>query len=185
MRSMNGRRFTNVPGVGGRESAPGEFMPWRIIVTAIGISQTAWLCPQVSLPGGSRSGPPPLSGRGRRAAELSQLTKRLNEATLRRPPGKARLAPGDVETSSPIACIPAVRYNYRQPALPKYRKGQPRGTRVQNRRSYRPRASGSRVKRPRLSVELFEKAQLQLQRNAKSPAGCISPPPAGTCCGRW
>ena len=62
------------------------------------------------------------------------------------------------------------RYNYRQPVLPKYRKAdETRMHYLKTGRSYRPPQDWVWSEAPALiTLELFEKAQLQLQRNAET-----------------
>ena len=61
------------------------------------------------------------------------------------------------------------RYNYRQPVLPKYRKvDETQLHYLKTGRSYRPPQDWVWSEAPAIiPVELFEKAQLQLQRNAE------------------
>jgi site-specific DNA recombinase len=100
-----------------------------------------------------------------------QLTKRLNEARTPTPSGKTsvwhcatvrNLLTNRVYTGQ-------ARYNYRQPVLPKYRKTEETHlSYLKTGRSYRPPQEWVWSEAPAiLPVELFEKAQLQLHRNAE------------------
>ena len=100
-----------------------------------------------------------------------QLTRRLNEACTPTPSRKSRVwHPATVRNIlTNRVYTGTARYNYRQPALPKYRQGADAQLHAQKTgRSYRPTSEWIESEAPAIiSVELFEKAQLQLQRNAE------------------
>ena len=100
-----------------------------------------------------------------------QLTKRLNAAHTPTPLKKNQVwHPATVRNILTNRVYTGVaRYNYRQPALPKYRKGASAPESVSKTgRSYRPASEWIESEAPAIiAVELFEKAQLQLQRNAE------------------
>ena len=100
-----------------------------------------------------------------------QLTKRLNEAHLPPPLQKNQVwHPATVRNILTNRVYTGVaRYNHRQPALPQYRKGATTPESVaKTGRSYRPASEWIESEAPAIiTVELFEKAQLQLQRNAE------------------
>jgi site-specific DNA recombinase len=111
--------------------------------------------------------------RGLVEEELScrQLTKRLNEAHLPPPLRKNQVwQPATVRNILTNRVYTGVaRYNYRQPALPQYRKDVPAlVSTAKTGRNYRPMEEWIESEAPAIiTVELFEKAQLQLQRNAE------------------
>ena len=100
-----------------------------------------------------------------------QLTKRLNETHRPTPSGKNQVGqPGTVHNIlTNRIYMGQARYNYRHPALPKYRK--------KDETQLHSLMTGHRVRPSQewvwseapaiISPELFEKAQLQLQRNAE------------------
>jgi site-specific DNA recombinase len=100
-----------------------------------------------------------------------QLTKRLNEAHLPPPLRKNQVwHPATVRNILTNRVYTGVaRYNRRQPALPQYRKGaKAPASGAKPGRSYRPVNEWIESEAPAIiAVELFEKAQLQLQRNAE------------------
>jgi site-specific DNA recombinase len=100
-----------------------------------------------------------------------QLTKRLNEACTPTPSGKNQVwQPGTVRNILTNRVYTGqARYNYRQPLLPKYRKTDETQIHyLKTGRSYRPPQEWVWSEAPALiPVEVFEKAQLQLQRNAE------------------
>jgi Recombinase/Recombinase zinc beta ribbon domain len=100
-----------------------------------------------------------------------QLTKRLNESRTPTPSGKNPVwQPATVRTLLTNRVYTGqARYNYRQPVLPKYRKGdETQIYYLKTGRSYRPPQEWVWSEAPVIiPVELFEKAQLQLQRNAE------------------
>ena len=100
-----------------------------------------------------------------------QLTKGLNEARTPTPSGKNQMwHPATVRTILTNRVYTGqARYNYRQPVLPKYRKADETQIHyLKTGRSYRPPEEWVWSEAPVIiPVELFEKAQLQLQRNAE------------------
>lgn len=99
-----------------------------------------------------------------------QITKRLNEAKTPTPSGKNQVwQPATVRnilTNQTYAGT--ARYNHRQPVLPHYRKTDESRLRdLKTGRSYRAESEWVLTEAPALiTPELFEKAQVQLQRNA-------------------
>jgi site-specific DNA recombinase len=100
-----------------------------------------------------------------------QLTKRLNETRTPTPSGKnPRWQPATVRHMLTNRVYAGqARYNSRQPVLPKYRKADETQIHyLKTGRSYRPPEEWGWSEAPALiPVELFEKAQLQLRRNAE------------------
>ena len=100
-----------------------------------------------------------------------QLTKRLNEAKVATPSGKNQVWQPATVRNILVNRIYAgqARYNYRQPVLPKYRKADAaHGHSLKTGRSYRPQTEWVWSEAPAIiTVEVFEKAQLQLRRNAE------------------
>jgi len=100
-----------------------------------------------------------------------QLTKRLNEARTPTPSGKNPVwHPATVRNILTNRVYTGqARYNYRQPVLPKYRKTEETQlSYLKTGRSYRPPQEWVWSEAPAIiPVELFEKAQLQLHRNAE------------------
>jgi len=100
-----------------------------------------------------------------------QLTKRLNEARTPTPSGKNQVwQPATVRNILTNRVYTGqARYNYRQPVLPKYRKADETQIHyLKTGRSYRPSQEWVWSEAPAIiTVELFEKAQLQLHRNAE------------------
>jgi site-specific DNA recombinase len=100
-----------------------------------------------------------------------QLTKRLNEARTPTPSGKNPVwHPATVRNLLTNRVYTGqARYNYRQPVLPKYRKTEETQlSYLKTGRSYRPPQEWVWSEAPAIiPVELFEKAQLQLHRNAE------------------
>jgi site-specific DNA recombinase len=100
-----------------------------------------------------------------------QLTKRLNAERIPTPSGKNQVWQAATVRNilTNRVYTGRARYNYRQPALPKYRKGadaQLHGHKTG--RSYRSPSEWVESEAPAIiPVELFEKAQLQLHRNAE------------------
>ena len=99
-----------------------------------------------------------------------QLTKRLNESQTPTPSGKRSVwhcATVRTILTNRVYTGQA-RYNYRQPVLPKYRKTEATQlSSLKTGRSYRPPQEWVWREAPAIiPVDLFEKAQLQLQRNA-------------------
>jgi site-specific DNA recombinase len=99
-----------------------------------------------------------------------QITKRLNAAKTPTPTGKnAVWQPATVRNILTNRVYAGqARYNYRQPVLPQYRKKEEHRLQyLKTGRSYRAESEWVWSDAPAIiSVELFEKAQLQLQRNA-------------------
>jgi site-specific DNA recombinase len=100
-----------------------------------------------------------------------QLTKRLNTSRLPTPSGKNQMwQAGTVRNILTNRVYTGLaRYNYRQPAVPKYRKGaEAPGHGHRTGRSYRSPNEWVESEAPTIiPVELFEKTQLQLHRNAE------------------
>src|SRR3954454_5609279 len=105
-------------------------------------------------------------------ASCRQLTKRLNEARTPTPSGKNQVwQPATVRTIlTNLVYTGRARYNYRQPVLPKSRKADETQIRyLKTGRSYRSPQDWVWSEAPALiTPELFEKAYLQLQRNAEA-----------------
>jgi site-specific DNA recombinase len=101
-----------------------------------------------------------------------QITKGLNASKTATPSGQSQVwQPATVRNIlSNRVYAGQARYNYRQPVVPKYRKTE--GSQLHSLktgRSYRPDTEWVRSEAPAIiSVELFEKAQLQLRRNAEA-----------------
>ncbi len=100
-----------------------------------------------------------------------QLTKRLNAAPIPTPSRKSQVwHPATVRNIlTNRVYTGTARYNYRQPALPTYRKeATAPGHAPKTGRSYRPSSEWVESEAPAIiPVGLFEKAHLQLQRNAE------------------
>ena len=98
-----------------------------------------------------------------------QITKRLNESKTPTPSGKNQVWHANVVRNILTNRVYAgvARYNYRQPVLPKYRKTDEQQLRyLKTGRSYRPETDWVLSQAPAIiSLETFDKAQLQLQRN--------------------
>jgi len=69
------------------------------------------------------------------------------------------------------------RYNHRQPVIPKYRKtGGVKAGEIKTGRSYRPESEWILSEAPAsITPEIFEKAQLQLARNAEAARRMYAP----------
>jgi site-specific DNA recombinase len=108
-----------------------------------------------------------------------QITKRLNESKIMTPLGKNQVwQPATVRNIlSNRVYAGQARYNYRRPAVPNYRKTEASQLHsLKTGRSYRPDTEWVCSEAPAIiSVELFEKAQLQLQRNAKAARKMYQP----------
>ena len=110
---------------------------------------------------------------------MSQLTKRLNEAQI--PPLLGKQPIWHVASVRNILInrvyAGQARYNYRQPVLPKYRKVEETQLQyLKTGRSYRPPQEWVWSEAPAIiTPELFEKAQLQLQRNAEAARKMYQP----------
>src|SRR6266540_3156023 len=108
-----------------------------------------------------------------------QLTKRLNAAKTPPPSGKKPVWHVASVRNMLINRVYAgqARYNYRQPVLPKYRKVDDTHLQyLKTGRSYRPPQEWVWSETPAIiSLELFEKAQLQLQRNAEAARKLYQP----------
>jgi site-specific DNA recombinase len=100
-----------------------------------------------------------------------QITKRLNEAHIPTPSGQNQVwQPATVRNIlTNRAYAGHARYNYRQPALPRYRKKDEAELRsLKTGRRYRPASEWVWSEAPALIMpEVYEKAQVQLQRNAE------------------
>lgn len=107
------------------------------------------------------------------------LTKRLNEAQISPPLGKKPVWHVASVRNILINRVYAgqARYNYRQPVLPKYRKDEEVQLQyLKTGRSYRPPEEWVWSEAPAIiTPELFEKAQLQLQRNAEAARKMYQP----------
>lgn len=108
-----------------------------------------------------------------------QITKRLNEAQIPTPTGHNTVWQAATVSNILTHRVYAgqARYNYRQPGLPRYRQhaGAPRRT-LKTGRHYRPESDWIWSDAPPLiSPELFEKAQVQLQRNAAAARKLYQP----------
>src|SRR5262245_10186219 len=101
-----------------------------------------------------------------------QITKRLNAAKTPTPTDKTLFGThatvGNILANRPYSG--QARYNYRQPVLPQSRKKEKPPLRsLKTGRSYRPESEWIWNEAPAIiPVELFDKAHLQLQRNAAS-----------------
>ena len=136
-------------------------------------AQAAWPCaPQVTIdPRKRKSCDNSFAGLVEEQLSCRQLTKRLNEAQI--PPllGKQPVwhaaSVRNILTNRVYAG--QARYNYRQPVLPKYRKVEETQLQyLKTGRSYRPPQEWVWSEAPAIiTPELFEKAQLQLRRNAE------------------
>src|SRR6266852_4287505 len=108
-----------------------------------------------------------------------QLPQRLNETQTPPPSGKKpvwHVASVRNILINRVYAGPA-RYNYRQPGLPKYRKVEDTHLQyLKTGRSYRPPQEWVWSEAPAIiPPELFEKAQLQLQRNAEAARKLYQP----------
>jgi site-specific DNA recombinase len=108
-----------------------------------------------------------------------QLTKRLNESQTPTPSGKNQVwQPATVRNILTNRVYAGqARYNYRQPVLPQYRKADETQMHyLKTGRSYRPPQDWVWSEAPALiTPELFEKAQLQLHRNAETARKMYQP----------
>ena len=108
-----------------------------------------------------------------------QITKRLNASKTRTPTGKHQVwQPATVRTLLTNRVYAGqARYNYRQPVLPQYRKTAEHQLRsLKTGRSYRAESEWIWSEAPALiTVELFEKAPRQLQRNAEAARKMYQP----------
>jgi site-specific DNA recombinase len=99
-----------------------------------------------------------------------QITKRLNESNTATPSGHNQVwHPATVRTLLTNRVYAGqARYNYRQPVVPSYRKtDEAQLHSLKTGRSYRPESEWIWSDAPAIiSREVFEKAQMQLQRNA-------------------
>jgi site-specific DNA recombinase len=111
-----------------------------------------------------------------------QITKRLNESQTPTPSGKNQVWQPSVVRSILTNRVYAgqARYNYREPVLPQYRKTEEsRLPYLKTGRSYRAESEWVLTAAPALiTPELFDKAQLQLQRNREA-AGRLYQPASG------
>jgi site-specific DNA recombinase len=108
-----------------------------------------------------------------------QITKRLNAAKTPTPTGKNSVwQPATVRNIlTNRAYAGQARYNYRQPVIPQYRKTEEHHLQyLKTGRSYRSESALVWSEAPALiSVELFDKAQRQLQRNAATARKMYQP----------
>jgi Recombinase len=108
-----------------------------------------------------------------------QITKRLNAAKTPTPTGKNSVwQPATVRNIlTNRAYAGQARYNYRQPVIPQYRKTEEHHLQyLKTGRSYRSESAWVWSEAPALiSVELFDKAQRQLQRNAATARKMYQP----------
>ena len=108
-----------------------------------------------------------------------QITKRLNAAKTPTPTGKNSVwQPATVRNIlTNRAYAGQARYNYRQPVIPQYRKTEEHQLQyLKTGRSYRSESEWVWSEAPALiSVELFDKAQRQLQRNAATARKMYQP----------
>jgi site-specific DNA recombinase len=154
------------------EARRGEFMPWADHCYGYQYLPKRHGCvPQVVIhPEEAEVVRQLYRGLGEEQLSGRQLTKRLNEAHTPTPLKKNPVGhPATVRNLLTNRVYTGVaRYNYRQPALPTYRKGATAPESVaKTGRSYRPAREWIESEAPAIiSVELFEKAQRQLQRNA-------------------
>ena len=108
-----------------------------------------------------------------------QITKRLNQSKTPTPTGKNQFWQPSVVRHILASCVYAgtARYNHRQPVAPKYRqtdKGKARD--LKTGRSYRPESEWVLSDAPAIvTPEIFEKAQLQLARNAEAARKMYAP----------
>ena len=108
-----------------------------------------------------------------------QITKRLNAAKTLTPTGKNSVwQPATVRNILTNRVYAGqARYNYRQPVIPQYRKREEHQLRyLKTGRSYRSESEWVWSDAPALiTVELFDKAQRQLQRNAEAARKMYQP----------
>lgn len=110
---------------------------------------------------------------------LRQITKRLNQMQVPTPSGKNSVwQPGSVRAIVTNRVYAGqARYNYRMPAVPKYRKAEASQLKnLKTGRSYRSEPELIWSESPALiTAELFDKAQLQLRRNAEAAQKMYQP----------
>jgi site-specific DNA recombinase len=108
-----------------------------------------------------------------------QITKRLNASKTPTPTGKNQVwQPATVRNILTNRVYAGqARYNYRQPVIPQYRQTEEHQLRyLKTGRSYRAESEGVWSEAPAIiTVELFDKAQLQLQRNAAAARKMYQP----------
>jgi site-specific DNA recombinase len=108
-----------------------------------------------------------------------QITKRLNESKTPTPSGKNQVwQPATVRNILTNRVYAGqARYNYRQPVVPRYRKtDESKLPYLKTGRSYRPESEWVLSEAPAIiTVELFDKAQLQFQRNAEAARKMYQP----------
>ena len=108
-----------------------------------------------------------------------QITKRLNASKTLTPTGKNTVwQPATVRAILTNRVYAGqARYNYRQPVIPQYRKTEEHQLQyLKTGRSYRAESEWVWCEAPAIiSVELFEKAQRQLQRNAATARKMYQP----------
>lgn len=110
---------------------------------------------------------------------LRQIARRLNEAKTPTPTGKNQVWQISTVRDILINRVYAGqgRYNYRQAAIPKYRKTDASKLHsLKTGRSYRPQSEWILSHTPAIiTPELFDKAQLQLQRNSEAARRMYQP----------
>jgi site-specific DNA recombinase len=110
---------------------------------------------------------------------LRQIAKRLNEAKTMTPTGKNQVWQISTVRDILINRVYAgqARYNYRQSTIPKYRKtDESKLHYLKTGRSYRPQSEWILSEAPTIiTPELFDKAQLQLQRNSEAACKMYQP----------
>ena len=108
-----------------------------------------------------------------------QITKRLNASQTLTPTGKNHVwQPATVRNILTNRVYAGqARYNYRQPVIPQYRKTEEHQLRyLKTGRSYRSESEWVLSEAPAIiTVELFDKAQVQLQRNAEAARKMYQP----------
>ena len=108
-----------------------------------------------------------------------QITKRLNESKTPTPSGKNQVWQSATVRNILVNRTYAgtARYNHRQPVIPKYRKTDENKLRyLKTGRSYRPESEWVLSEAPAIiTPEIFDKAQLQLARNAEAARKMYQP----------
>jgi site-specific DNA recombinase len=159
----------------------GEFMPWAYSCDGYRYLPTRQGCtPQVAIDPEEAAGVRQLyQAVGEEQVSWRQLTKRLNETQPPTPSGKNPVwQPATVRNILTHRVYTGqARYNYRQPVLPKYRKADETQIHyLKTGRSYRPAQEWVWSEAPAiLTVELCEKVQLQLHRNAEGARKMYQP----------
>jgi site-specific DNA recombinase len=159
----------------------GEFIPWAY--TCYGyryLAKRHGCAPQVMIdPAAAEI----VRGIYRAAVEeqlsCRQITKRLNQSKTPTPSGKNQVWHANVVRNilTNRVYTGVARYNYRQPVLPKYRKMDEQQLRyLKTGRSYRPETDWVFSEAPAIiTPEIFDKAQLQLQRNREVASKMYQP----------